>query len=117
MRAIEDIQDILVSHKHMVAGFEIKNDGNQYFIDVNASYPHDHDEFENLESLILQIQLHIIHELQNCKGISFTCQVKISESDITWKKEFCMNGQKILHVTSHVHPFFLRFDDIIKQLS
>jgi len=117
MRAIDDIQEILESHKNMVSAYQIKNDGNQCLIDVNVIHPCDQDSYEELESLILQIQWHIIHELQNCKAISFTYKVTLFKSEITWQKDFCMNQQNTLHVTSYVHPFFLQFDDIIKQLT
>jgi len=117
MRALDDIRFILVSHKNMVVDYEVKTDGNKCFIDVKVSYPRDHDAYEKLESIILQIQCHIIHELQIYKSISFACKVTLFESDITWQKEFYMNEQNTLRVISHVHPFFLKFDDIIKHLT
>lgn len=117
MRAIEDIRTILVSHKNIIRDFRIKSDGNQYFVDMDASYPNDQETHERLESILLQIQWHVIYGLQENTHISFVCKVTLFKSDISWQKEFSMDEHKILHVNSRVHPFFLRFDDIIKQLA
>ena len=117
MCAIKDIRTILASHSHIITDFRIKKDGNQYFVEMDATHPYDQDARERLESILLQIQWHIIYGLQDYIDISFICKVTLLKSDISWQKEFYMDKQKILHVNSCVHPFFLLFDDIIKQLT